>query len=111
MCNIAVIEFFIENVGIEEFEGKRVLEVGSKYVNGSVRPFIERFMKPKEYIGVDIEPNNFIDVILPGEKLVEYFREESFDVVISTKLLEHIRDWKLMINNMMRVLKCDDLKA
>jgi len=28
MYNVAVIEFFIENVEIEEFEGKRVLEVG-----------------------------------------------------------------------------------
>jgi len=31
MCNVAVIEFFIENVERREFEGKRVLEVGSKY--------------------------------------------------------------------------------
>jgi hypothetical protein len=37
MCNVAVIEFFIENVERKEFENKRVLEVGSKYVNGSAR--------------------------------------------------------------------------
>jgi len=36
MCNVAVIEFFIEHVRLVEFHGKRVLEVGSKYVNGSV---------------------------------------------------------------------------
>lgn len=105
MCNVAVIEFFIENVEIEEFEGKRVLEVGSKYINGSIRPFIERFMKPKEYIGVDIEPGRFVDVILPAERLVEYFGEESFDVVISTELLEHVRDWRLVVDNMKKVLK------
>jgi hypothetical protein len=33
--NIAVLEFFIENLQKEEFENKKVLEVGSKYVNGS----------------------------------------------------------------------------
>jgi nucleoside-diphosphate-sugar epimerase len=37
MCNVTVIEFFIESVERKEFEKKRVLKVGSKYVNGSVK--------------------------------------------------------------------------
>ena len=53
MCRVLVLEFFMDNVNVEEFKDKRVLEVGSKYVNGSVRPFIERFLGPKEYIGAD----------------------------------------------------------
>jgi SAM-dependent methyltransferase len=106
MCHIAVIEFFIDNIKPEEFKGKRVLEVGSKYVNGSVRPLIENFCSPKEYVGVDIEAGKFVDVILPAEKLVEYFGPESFDVVISTELLEHVQNWRLVINNMKSVLKC-----
>ena len=48
MCSVSVIEFFLENINCEEFYGKRVIEVGSKYVNGSVRPIIEKFCKPKE---------------------------------------------------------------
>jgi SAM-dependent methyltransferase len=106
MCHVAVIEFFIENVEKEEFEDKRVLEVGSKYVNGSVRPLIERFCSPKEYVGVDIEPGKFVDLILPAEKLVEYFGPESFDVVIATELLEHIQNWRLVVGNLKGVLKC-----
>jgi SAM-dependent methyltransferase len=90
------LSFFIDNIKIEEFKGKRVLEVGSKYVNGSVRPLIERFCSPREYVGVDIE----------AEKLVEYFGPESFDVVISTETLEHVQNWRLVINNMKSVLKC-----
>ncbi|MGB9831432.1 MAG: hypothetical protein ACP5GL_08360 [Infirmifilum sp.] len=43
MCNAVVLEFFIESVRVEEFKGKRVLEVGSKYVSDSVRPLIERY--------------------------------------------------------------------
>jgi SAM-dependent methyltransferase len=105
MCNIAVIEFFVENVEREEFEGKRVLEVGSKYVNGSVRPLIERFLKPKEYVGVDIEPGKFVDVVLPAERLVEHFGPESFDIVIATELLEHVQDWRLVVNNLKTVLR------
>jgi len=50
MCRMEVTAFFIDNIKIEEFKGKRVLEVGSKYVNGNVRPLIERFCYPKEYV-------------------------------------------------------------
>ena len=105
MCNASVIEFFIDTVDCEEFRGKRVLEVGSKYVNGSVRPFIEKFCKPKEYIGIDIEKGKFVDIVLPAEKLVEYFGENSFDVVISTEVLEHVKDWRVVITNMKLVVK------
>jgi len=105
MCRIEVLEFFIENVRPEEFKDKRILEVGSKYVNGSVRPLIERFMQPKEYIGIDIEPGKYVDVVLPAEKLVKHFGSESFDVVISTETLEHVKDWRKVITNMKDVLK------
>ena len=103
--HLTVIEFFIENVETEEFRDKRVLEVGSKYVNGSVRPLIEKFCKPREYIGVDLEAGKFVDVICPAEELLEFFGKGEFDVVISTELLEHIKDWRLVINNMKEVLK------
>jgi SAM-dependent methyltransferase len=105
MCNVTVIEFFIKNVEKEEFKDKKILEVGSKYINGSVRPLIERFCSPKEYIGVDIEHGKFVDIILPAEKLTKYFGFESFDVVISTELLEHVKDWRLVITEMKNVLK------
>ena len=105
MCNVAVIEFFMENVDCKEFEGRRVLEVGSRYVNGSVRPLIERFCKPREYIGIDIEPGKYVDIVLPAERIVDYFGPESFDVVVSTEVIEHVRDWRLVINNMKAVLR------
>jgi glyoxylate carboligase len=82
-----VLDFFMRYVDCGEFAGKRVLEVGSKFVNGSVRPLIEKFCKPREYVGVDIEPGKYVDVILPAERLVEYFGLDSFDAVISTESL------------------------
>jgi len=105
--NVSVLEIFIENTESDEFEGKRVIEVGSKYVNGSVRPLIEKFLKPKEYIGVDLEKGKFVDVVLDAEKLVDYFGKESFDVVVSTELLEHVVSWHSVINNMKEILKKD----
>jgi len=103
--HISVLEFFIENTQKEEFENKRILEVGSRYVNGSVRPLIEKFFNPKEYIGVDIEKGKFVDVVCDAENLVDYFGRETFDVVISTELLEHVKDWRKVINNLKEVLK------
>jgi 2-polyprenyl-3-methyl-5-hydroxy-6-metoxy-1,4-benzoquinol methylase len=92
MCHMSVIEFFLNEVNVEHLKGKRVLEVGSASVNGSVRPTIERFCHPAEYIGVDIQPSKEVDVALPAEKLVNYFGSHSFDAVISTEMLEHVKD-------------------
>lgn len=101
--HLSVYEFFIENSEIEKFHGRRVLEVGPG--DASVRPFVERFLRPREYIGVDIKHGKYVDLIVPAERLVKYFGPESFDVIIATELLEHVIDWRCVINNMKRVLK------
>lgn len=101
--HLSVYEFLIENSVIEEFHGKRVLEVGPG--DASVRPFIERFLRPREYIGVDIKHGKYVDLIVPAERLVKYFGPESFDIIIATELLEHVIDWRRVINNMKTVLK------
>jgi SAM-dependent methyltransferase len=102
---VGVLDFFMRTVDCGEFNGGRVLEVGSRFVNGSVRPLIERFCKPREYVGVDVEPGKYVDVVLPAERLVDYFGPESFDVVVSTEVIEHVLDWRLVINNMKVVLR------
>ena len=81
------------------------MEVGSKYVNGSVRPLIEKFYSPKEYVGVDIEAGRYVNVVLPAEKITEHFGPESFDVLITTEMLEHVKDWRATINSMKSVIK------
>ncbi|WP_188603942.1 hypothetical protein [Vulcanisaeta souniana] len=69
MCHVSVIEFFHNYAEPDEFFNKAVLEVGSRYVNGSVRPFIERFLKPRLYVGIDLEPGLFVDVVVFTETL------------------------------------------
>lgn len=103
--NISVIEFFVSEVDQKEFLNKKVLEIGSRYVNGSVKPIVEKFLNPKEYIGIDIQPGKFVDVILPAEKLVDRFGKNAFDVIITLELLEHVKDYRLVIENMKEVLK------
>jgi len=84
--------------------GKRVIEVGSYDVNGSLRYIIE-LLKPAEYVGVDIEQGPGVDVICSAENLVRKFGKESFDVVISTCVLEHIRNWKESVSNIKNICK------
>jgi len=81
------------------------LEVGSKYVNGSVCPLIEKFFSPKENVGVDIEAGRYVNFVLPAEKIAEHFGPESFDVLITTEMLEHVKDWRATINSMKSVIK------
>jgi SAM-dependent methyltransferase len=107
MCNMSVVEFFISALDPADLKGRRVLELGSKYVNGSVRPLIEKFCFPREYIGIDIEAGRFVDLILSAEDVVDYFGERSFDVVISTELLEHVKDWRVVFGNIKKVAKQD----
>lgn len=103
--NVSVFEFFIENVREDEFKGKRILEIGSKYVNGSIRPLIEKFLLPREYVGLDIKDGKYVDIIVAAEEAVDYFGEESFDVIIATEFLEHIHDWQLVVNTLKNILK------
>lgn len=105
MCHVSVIDFFIRHAEKNEFENKRILEIGSRNINGSVRPLIERFLNPYEYIGIDIFEGEYVDIVLPAEKVEDYFGKESFDVVISTEVLEHVRDWRRVVSNMKNVLK------
>lgn len=99
-----IINFFREIVTKEMIEGKRLLEVGSLDVNGSVKP-TACSLHPSEYIGIDLVEGPGVDLILPAEKIIEHFGINSFDMIISTETLEHVIDWRLVINNIKRAIK------
>jgi SAM-dependent methyltransferase len=104
MCHASAVLFGAINVKEHDVKGKTVIEVGSYNVNGSLRPLIESY-QPEKYIGVDIIAGSGVDVVCPAENLVNHFGEKSFDVVISTELLEHVRDWRMVISNLKKICK------
>jgi SAM-dependent methyltransferase len=71
-------------------------------VNGSVKPLVSGY---SEYVGVDLQQGVNVDRVMDAEDLVSVFGIESFDVVISTEALEHVLNWRVVIENIKAVLK------
>lgn len=98
MCTKNCLRFGWRNIRKEDVEGKRVIEVGSYNVNGSLRDFVLSF-KPSKYIGVDIQPGKCVDEICNADDLLAKFGKNSFDFVLSTEMLEHVEHWQKVISN------------
>ena len=62
--------------------GRSTLEVGSLDVNGSVRSLFSG-----EYVGIDMREGPGVDVV--GYASALPFADDSFEVVVSTEMLEH----------------------
>jgi len=104
MCDGNCLTFGIQNLSKEEIQGKRILEVGSYNVNGSLRDGV-MVHNPAEYVGVDIEAGPGVDIVCSSDSVLARFGKESFDVVISTCTLEHVVNVKPSISDMKNVCK------
>ena len=83
----------------EYFYGKKVLEIGSLDINGSIR----QFFTDCDYVGVDIGPGAGVDVVARGEDLV--YPSSYFDVVASCECFEHNPEWLKTFENMVRMAR------
>ncbi|MEM3715023.1 MAG: class I SAM-dependent methyltransferase [Nitrososphaeria archaeon] len=61
--------------------------------------------RPRECIGVDTVGGKNADLVVDASRLMQEFGKRSFDVVISTEMLENARDWRCVIHNLKAVLK------
>ena len=106
MCSDEVLEFVAAQLEADEVAGRRVLEVGARVVQDpslSSRHHVTS-LGPSEYLGVDAEAGIGVDEICWAEDIVGRFGEQSFDVVIATELLEHVADWRPVVENLKQVL-------
>lgn len=100
----SVIGYLQRVVTRADVQGKDILEVGSYNVNGTPRVVFAPYA-PKSYIGVDQEAGPCVDRVVNATNLVATLGKDSFDVVLSTEMLEHARDWRAAVNSMKSVVK------
>ena len=66
----------------------KVLEIGSRCVSSQAH--WKRFFPDVQYTGIDIMDGENVDLVIDAHRLSEYFDKESFDLVISFAVFEHL---------------------
>ena len=69
------------------FKEQAVLEVGSQNINGTVRTHFDNCL----YTGIDLGEAPGVDVVID---IVDYISPNRYDVVISSEMLEHCKEWQ-----------------
>jgi SAM-dependent methyltransferase len=92
----------------EDVAARSVLEVGSRDPMAEVRNIILP-LGPAQYTGMDMFPGPGVDVVCSAERLLDHFAPKSFDVVVSTEVLEHVRDWRRVTHNLKHLLRDDGI--
>ena len=84
------------------FRGKKVLEVGSLDINGSIRGSFHQCI----YTGIDLGEGPGVDKVV---SIHEHLDPKGYDVVISTEMLEHDVHWQDSLVSMYANLKSGGL--
>jgi SAM-dependent methyltransferase len=85
------------------FINKKVLEVGSLNINGSIRVFFANC----DYLGIDVGPGKDVDLVCEGQNLDH--PTNTYDTVGSCECFEHNPYWVETFNNMHRMTKSGGL--
>ncbi len=97
-----VTHFIVNDIkdAVNNFAKGDVLDIGC-----GNKPYQSLFKNIKNYKGCDIvqSSENVVDYLCPANNLC--FEDNSFDTVFSTQVLEHVADFKGVIDESFRVLK------
>jgi SAM-dependent methyltransferase len=87
--------------------GKKIIEVGSQDVNGSLRQ-----VKPRDckYIGVDFVKAKGVDVVIdPEDPYILPFEDNYADAIVTSSVFEHSEFFWLLFIELLRLLKPEGL--
>jgi SAM-dependent methyltransferase len=83
----------------DNIENKKILDVGSYDVNGTMKPIFQK----GQYVGLDMEQGPNVDIVGVSHKIP--FEKDEFDIVISSSCFEHDDMFWISFQEMCRVLK------
>lgn len=98
---------FVESIRCllpDYFRNVDVLEIGSAYVNGSIRDIFTQ----SRHTGVDLSPGKGVDIVASGHEFCPD-PPQKFDVIISCECFEHNPHYAATLNNMIGLAKDDGL--
>lgn len=82
-----------------KFRNRNILEVGSHNINGSIRKYFW-FCK---WTGIDITAGKNVDIVGNFNEVI--IPHKQFQVVVSTEMLEHDKDWQQSLRRMYALLE------
>ena len=83
-----------------DFEGKEILEVGSRVVTGTN---LRDNFKRANYTGFDIYQGPNVDIVGDAHKLTQYF-DKKFDLIFSSAVFEHLAMPWIVADEMIKLL-------
>jgi SAM-dependent methyltransferase len=89
--------FVMARLGGGQVRGRKVVELGIG--SSGIRSVLEAW-GASEYCGVDITPGPGVDVVCSVERILDRLGPDTFDIVISTEMLEHVHDWRAAITSL-----------
>lgn len=95
-------ELFFKTYCSDPVISLRVADIGSLNVNGSMKDVITPSIK--EYVGIDFEPGNGVDILITDPYKFP-IPDESFDVVVTNSCFEHSEMFWLTFLEGLRILK------
>lgn len=98
-----MIKFRDQHLSPKKKQPLRILDLGSQDVNGSYRPLFSKH--PWEYIGLDMQGGDNVDIILQTPYVWNEVASGSADVLISGQAFEHIEYFWVTMLEVARVLK------
>ena len=101
MSHPAQIDFVkrVKNENPDFFENKKVIEIGSLDINGTVR----NFFTDCEYVGVDVDEGPHVDLVCLGQEVDH--ANNTYDVSCSCNCFEHNPYWVETFENMHRMTR------
>ena len=99
---LAFIEL-VRKIFPSHFNNKKVLEIGSLNINGSVRPYFTNC----DYLGIDVGEGKDVDLVCHGDTYDA--PNDSYNVTISCECFEHNPQWVETFQNMIRLTESNGL--